>query len=264
MGWDKRETWSFLGFLHAARMKIIDSKESKLYADISLEKRTFRDFARKFMLESGSDYAHYFSALGIKPTADKKEIRKAYVAMIKKYHPDVNKGLRAEEITKEANAAYRFLSNYNMHVEDESLPRGSRSIMLDALYSEYERLLEIDYGKLKNLLGEGAVERWYYDQEVGKFLDWRKRSALAVNNVLGDFMSLGGRLKASIKAGRKLDRHETDGLKITALRGSIDEIGYIYSRYTHFKKLIDESVLRDFYASAKRHSEETRKRMAST
>ncbi len=243
------------------KRKAIDSQEAKFYDGIDSAKRIFKVFSRKFSFEYDAGYAHYFSALGLKPTADLAVIRNAYRAIIKKYHPDVNKSLLSEEITREANEAYRFLSNYSMHSEGESLQKGSKSALMDALSEEYERLLERDYNNLKRSLGGGSVERWYYDQEVGRFLDWNKRSSLAVENAIGNFMDLGKKLRALIGMGRRLMKHEKDERKMKMLRSSIAEAEYLYDRHVRIKRLVERDVLKEFYSSARRNSEEFSKRM---
>lgn len=264
MGVDQSKAMKLGSILQRMMRNRSDSRESKLYKDIDEEKRAFKGFARRFSLGYDSEYAHYFSSLGIRPTRDKAAIREAYRTIIKAYHPDVNKSLLSEEITREANAAYRFLSNYSIRSEGESLPKESRSLILDQLFSEYERLLEADHKRLVRSLGGGSVEKWYYDQEIGKYLDWRKRSALAVDNFMGDFMELGKCLYASIKACRKLLRHETDAHKKMELRNSLNEIEYLHDRHMHFRKLIESDVLKEFYDSAKRNSDEVRKRMSKS
>ena len=47
-----------------------------------------------------------YDALGVKKTATAEEIRKAYRAMAKKYHPDLNPGdAKAEETFKKVQGA---------------------------------------------------------------------------------------------------------------------------------------------------------------
>ena len=54
----------------------------------------------------------YYEVLGIDRGADDAAIKKAYRAMAKKYHPDVNPGDKeAEEKFKDVNEAYSVLSD---------------------------------------------------------------------------------------------------------------------------------------------------------
>lgn len=52
----------------------------------------------------------HYGALGIKPTADSKEIKKAYYQMSLKYHPDHSKGKESAEKFQAISAAYDVLS----------------------------------------------------------------------------------------------------------------------------------------------------------
>lgn len=53
-----------------------------------------------------------YKVLSVSNTASKEEIRKAYRALARKYHPDVNPGDKiAEEKFKEINDAYTILSD---------------------------------------------------------------------------------------------------------------------------------------------------------
>ena len=56
---------------------------------------------------------NYYSVLGVKYNADFKQIKSAYVALIKKYHPDIFKGDKniAQSKTAEINEAYDVLSD---------------------------------------------------------------------------------------------------------------------------------------------------------
>ncbi|OJJ23528.1 hypothetical protein BKI52_03965 [marine bacterium AO1-C] len=56
--------------------------------------------------------ANYYEILGIKSTASSQEVREAYKAMAKKYHPDKNANdPYAEEVFKRINSAYQVLSD---------------------------------------------------------------------------------------------------------------------------------------------------------
>lgn len=54
----------------------------------------------------------YYKVLGLSPRASQEEIRKAYLVLAKKYHPDVNQGYTSsEEYFKRVQMAYAVLSD---------------------------------------------------------------------------------------------------------------------------------------------------------
>ena len=60
----------------------------------------------------------YYTILGISENASSKEIKTAYKALMKKYHPDVYKGdlKHAEKISSEINVAYDVLGKLNKDI----------------------------------------------------------------------------------------------------------------------------------------------------
>ncbi|RZV44904.1 MAG: J domain-containing protein [Acidimicrobiales bacterium] len=62
-----------------------------------------------------------YTILGVKKTATDKEIQKAYRALAKKLHPDVNPGdKKSAERFKEISAAYTLLSDKNLRAQYDS------------------------------------------------------------------------------------------------------------------------------------------------
>lgn len=57
------------------------------------------------------DYKDYYKTLGVAKTANETEIKDAYRKLARKYHPDVNKDPKAEDMFKEVNEAYQVLSD---------------------------------------------------------------------------------------------------------------------------------------------------------
>jgi len=55
----------------------------------------------------------YYKTLGIPNGSSQEEIKKTYRNLAKKWHPDVNKSLEAENKFKEINEAYEYLTRPN-------------------------------------------------------------------------------------------------------------------------------------------------------
>jgi len=61
-------------------------------------------------------YVEASKILGIAVTHTVDERKKAYRAIVKKYHPDVNPSPSAEEIMRNANEAFEYLNTHEPEV----------------------------------------------------------------------------------------------------------------------------------------------------
>lgn len=96
-----------------------------------------------------------YDILGVSKTATNSEIKKAYKALVKKYHPDVFEGNKdlAESKIKEINDAYDTLSNPTLREEyDRSLevPESDDVLKNSAYYDTYESEVQKRYNDFKN------------------------------------------------------------------------------------------------------------------
>ncbi|MFN8729828.1 MAG: DnaJ domain-containing protein, partial [Planctomyces sp.] len=60
---------------------------------------------------TSSDASDYYAVLGVARSASSAEIQKAYRALARQYHPDVNKDKSAEARFKAVSAAYEVLKD---------------------------------------------------------------------------------------------------------------------------------------------------------
>ncbi|CAN5368501.1 hypothetical protein BH18THE2_BH18THE2_21790 [soil metagenome] len=67
------------------------------------------------------DVKGYYAIMGVSEQANYREIRAAYRRLAKKYHPDVNGSLYAEETIKTINAAFEVLSDKEKRSEYDRL-----------------------------------------------------------------------------------------------------------------------------------------------
>ena len=83
----------------------------------------------------------YYEVLGVDKNADEATIKKAYRALAKKYHPDMNPGDKeAEKKFKEASEAYAILSDPEKKKQYDqqhlrAAPAGTAVLILTALIS---------------------------------------------------------------------------------------------------------------------------------
>jgi Ca-activated chloride channel family protein len=98
---------------------------------------------------------NYYARLGVSHTATQDEIRNAFHAAARKFHPDVNKDTRATEIFLQIQEAYETLSNPAKRIAyDKILPEDIKTpdnILVNAIYSR-ESLTVLEHPQLLYVL----------------------------------------------------------------------------------------------------------------
>jgi molecular chaperone DnaJ len=104
---------------------------------------------------------NYYKILGVSQEADKSEIKKAYFAKAKMYHPDVCKDKDAEEKFKEVSTAYEILSDETSRKNyDDHLKSGSNNN--SGNYQSNSGSSEIDYSILHQMFTSSSTSDIYF------------------------------------------------------------------------------------------------------
>ncbi|MBN2045825.1 MAG: VWA domain-containing protein [Anaerolineales bacterium] len=94
---------------------------------------------------------NYYARLGVPHTATQEEIRNAFHAAARKFHPDANKDTRATEIFLQIQEAYETLSNPAKRIAyDEILPKDIKTpsnVLVNTIYSR-ESLTVLEHPQL--------------------------------------------------------------------------------------------------------------------
>ncbi len=128
----------------------------------------------------------YYEILEVTQSADKTEIKKAYRAMAKKYHPDKNTGdAKAEHKFKLCNEAYQCLSDdkqrsiYDRYGKEglSGMGRGSRSSSagFDDLGSMFEEMFNgFGGGSSRRRQNPADMEKYQLDMNVEMYLSFNE------------------------------------------------------------------------------------------
>jgi len=109
--------------------------------------------------------ANYYDILGVSPEATPQQIKKAYLRLVRRYHPDVTSDPAAHETFLQVQAAYEALSDPIKRAEyDKTLPKDPLVI---SLLASRKRLLRVQEPQLVYVLltaapapgEEGATQR---------------------------------------------------------------------------------------------------------
>lgn len=189
---------------------------------------------------------NYYEILGVPLDANTNEIRKAYLELVKKYHPDVYKEADGEEIIKSINVAYDTLINpitkekYDRKINnDTSLPKSrdyETALEINQYLNEYVDLYnklntiidKINNGDINavNLLDDWLIEAYKLADKVTNTIKNNYEAYSTLYDI--DYM-----LKDKIKTA---EYYKTGDKQI--LNGCINSGQYTLDRLTKIKEII--------------------------
>lgn len=112
---------------------------------------------------------NHYAVLGISRSASSSDIKKAYRLLARKWHPDVSKDSRADELFKSIHLAYQVLSNEATRVQYDRALKSDEYTSASTrrnIYYEPEFVDEIRrqrWSKLKQKMQKDRYQNRYYD-----------------------------------------------------------------------------------------------------
>lgn len=113
-GAGQRRTASFGDVIDYAALgcSVVDSQSAHFagkwrVADFTHHGQTFRSYTTQQLSQRLQVLMPYYAALGLTPDADLEQVKRAYRALARLYHPDLNADASADERMKQINHAYQ-------------------------------------------------------------------------------------------------------------------------------------------------------------
>ena len=135
----------------------------------------------------------YYRTLGVQPGASQDDLKKAYRALAKKYHPDLHPGdQEAETRFKEVNEAYEVLGDPDKRKEDDATQQTAQRHQAPNKARSATRTPRggpVDFSQMQG----GFAQFFGFDPATGQVLDeekvsGQKRNPLDTTDLFERFM----------------------------------------------------------------------------
>lgn len=128
---------------------------------------------------------HAYKILGVNEFSNHEDIKKAYLRLSKRFHPDINKDPEAQEHFKEINLAYRSLKDMMSSFEEGGQSftvKQTRYNRYDGKISKEDFITFKKYMKEKNLQDEVSMEKAEFDKMEQ---EWQKNQEQIFYEIFG-------------------------------------------------------------------------------
>ncbi len=198
-----------------------------------------------------TEHKNLYAILGIKHTGDQKAIRAAYLALIKKYHPDINASPEAHSKTEEANHAYSVLRNkktkekYDAEHLKGANPVGremfaySLNLLLEKYYEKRQKKFKEFNSRMSNPQSADAI-----NAAIDEVLQWHGAFNSTTAEVFGKFNDTFSKIQRNASSGKKLlAKHLiSDGKLYAELQKSTDRAEETRHAGIDIKKGIEHTI----------------------
>lgn len=208
-----------MGILSKASAKISEirkarrsGKETRLLEDTAMAESRLKSEAKKLGIDiSNVTSKNYYEILGIKYTNDQKAIRRAYLGMVKKYHPDINTEKSAAARSTEINEAYAVLKDGKSKSEyDSSFSKGRNNMgpevtksILDILMKGYSEARNRDFKEFNERVATPqSMEA--VSTAISEVLDWNSTLNAVRKKTFGGLMDSGKAIRRLASANRNM------------------------------------------------------------
>ena len=182
---------------------MVARRTSTLLKDTEDVRTRFKAEAKRLGIDLGNlTSKNYYEVLGIKYTNDSKEIRRAYLEMVKIYHPDVNKEKSAARKATEINEAYAVLKDRKSKSDyDASFAKGKNRMGPDATKSMTEAFMKRyseERSKEFKEFNESMSSQQTMDAvnaAIDRVLDWGHAFNTAKSHTFGKIIDCGNEIK---------------------------------------------------------------------
>ncbi|MCL4365592.1 DnaJ domain-containing protein [Candidatus Marsarchaeota archaeon] len=210
---------------------MVSRRTSTLLKDTEDVRKRFKTEAKLLGIDLGNlTQKNYYEVLGIKYTNDSNEIRRAYLGMVKRYHPDVNLEKSAARKTTEINEAYAVLKDRKSKSDyDASFAKGKNRMgtdttksMTEAFMKRYSEERSKEFKEFNESMSSPQTMD-AVNAAIDRVLDWSHAFKTAKSHTFGKIIDCGNKIR-KLKSINKSLLASSQGEAADRLSSNMEEL----------------------------------------
>ncbi len=245
-----------MGILSKASAKLSAMRKARhsrqvenLLKDTAEAVSRFKSEAKRLGIDLGNvTQKNYYDILGIKYTNDHKAIRRAYIEMVKRYHPDVSTEKDATKKSTEVNEAYAVLKDQKSKEEYDTLfSKGKNSMgpevtkgILDILIKNYSEARNRDFKEFNERVAT-PQSRDAVNAAINEALDWGHAFNEAKKKTFGRLIDAGRSIRKLASANRGMAKQAVKE-DADSLPRNLEELESMEKAFGEIEKGLDSII----------------------